>query len=471
MPAGSHPLGFGAVQSSSTRVSSPLATSFGFGNTAAAGPSTPTVTNPYAYPWASPHQQQAVSNTHYASSTTNPNPNPFAHAWARAGSSSSSSASASGSTSLHRAPSGASQTTYDPTLTSSHAKRRRSGSEDAIMERTEVEASPLAGRTMKRLRQARQTQSSSGSELTQEDEPDGDLGVLLASLPASTHLQILHALIASHPDLKPVIHALVPAPEISFAAQVLDEKAQRLVEAVPIGAHSHEEHRRPSRAAFGFGGSMTTTAAPPTATRASGTVSDGYIVNRLRGPLTEFTNVATTYLPYFTSRSTPTGDNKPTPTPAPTPTTAAPPPPHPSTSFQYLSHLTTLLITRIFPNIPSSALHSSSPDTLPQLSALTRTLTSAWQSWLAHISEHVNAHAGMYAASMAQGWITGIETLATQAERAVAERTVQGQGKLRGPADELARQMKALAVSWVEQVGWLIGRSVPQGEMNDRMDE
>lgn len=276
---------------------------------------------------------------------------------------------------------------------------------------------------------------------------------LVASLPSSTHLQILHALIAAHPDLKPVIHALVPPPEVSFATQVLDEKAQRLVEAVPIGAQPHEE-RRQVGAAYGFGSSKPP---PTTTTTTRGTVSDGYILNRLRSPMTEFSNVATTYLPYFITRS----GAKPSPTP----------PPHASTSFAYLSHLSTLIITRIFPIIPPTALHD--PTALVPLTALVRSVADAWESWLAHVSEHVNARAGMYAASMAQGWIAGIEGMAVQAERfdGGGDRQQAREGKATGPAELLARELRALAGEWVAQVGWLIGRSVPPGEMSDRMDE
>lgn len=174
--------------------------------------------------------------------------------------------------------------------------------------------------------------------------------------------------------------------------------------------------------------------------------------------MTEFANVATTYLPYFITRP----GAKPSPTPHP----------HASTSFAYLSHLSTLIITRIFPITPPTALHD--PTALPPLAALVRSVVDAWASWLAHVSEHVNARAGMYAASMAQGWITGIEGMAAQAERFVAQPSGAGQageGKASGPAAVLAREMRALAGAWVAQVGWLIGRSVPRGEMSDRMDE
>lgn len=286
---------------------------------------------------------------------------------------------------------------------------------------------------------------------------------MVASLPSSTHLQILHSLIASHPDLKPVIHALVPPPEVSFAIQVLDEKVQRIVEAVPIGAHvatatPQTSTARPIGAAFGFG---STRSAAPT----NGTVSDGYILNRLRIPLTEFTNVALTYLPYFiTARET---DKQPSP-----PTS----PPHPSISFQYLSHLTTLIITRIFPILPPTALHS--PPTLPPLDTLLTALATAWDTWLAHISDHVNARAGMYPASMAEGWIAGIETLTGQAERLFRSGKPSAQGPdpttKPGPAERLAKQLRMLGNEWVRQVGWLIGRSVgPGGDegMGDRMDE
>lgn len=349
------------------------------------------------------------------------------------------------------------------------------------MERGSVSPTPV-GRTMKRLRQGREAAEPSESREEQGNQGQADLGVLLgpsksltriitlanpivvASLPSSTHLQILHSLIASHPQLKPVIHALIPPPEVSFAIQVLDEKLERLVEAVPIGAHpvastSSTQPSRPVAASFGFGSTR--------ATATNGTVSDGYILNRLRIPLTEFTNVALTYLPYFI---TPRQTDKPPSSPT-----------HPSISFQYLSHLTTLIITRIFPLIPASALHPPTSSNLAPLDTLLAALEDAWDSWLAQVSEHVNAQAGMYAASMAQSWINGIESLAAQAERAALRSTSKPpsgmgtsvpQGK--NAVETLARGLRHLAREWVRQVGWLIGRSVaPTGEegMSDRMDE
>lgn len=343
-----------------------------------------------------------------------------------------------------------------------------------MMERGSVSPTPAAGRTMKRLRQGREVAESSERRDDQSVHGQADLGVLLgtsdlsrwiacanliyaASLPSSTHLQILHSLIASHPELKPTIHALIPPPEVSFAIQVLDEKLERLIEAVPIGAHpSSSAPTQPSRpvgASFGFGSSRPTT---------NGTVSDGYLLNRLRMPLTEFTNVALTYLPYFIA-----------------PRQTDKPPTHPSTSFQYLSHLTNIIITRILPIMPPST-----SATLAPLTTLLTALQNAWETWLAQISEHVNAHAGMYAASMAESWIQGIESLAAQAERLarpasppVASRsgnshTTGSESQGKGPADNLARGMRHLAREWVRQVGWLIGRSVRGGDDGgDRMDE
>lgn len=159
MPLGSHPLGFGAVQSSSTRVSSPLATSFGFGSTA--GPSTPTATSPYPHHWTSPHQQ--------TTSTASPhhNPNPFAHAFAR-----------TESYSASRTPREA--TPHEGTTTS-HAKRRRSPSDDSMMERGSVSPTPQ-GRTVKRLRQGREVSGeTSGRNEEHGSQSQPDLGVLLGT--------------------------------------------------------------------------------------------------------------------------------------------------------------------------------------------------------------------------------------------------------------------------------------------------
>lgn len=88
----------------------------------------------------------------------------------------------------------------------------------------------------------------------------------------------------------------------------------------------------------------------------------------------------------------------------------------------------------------------------------------------------------MYAASMAESWIQGIEALAAQAERLAhrpstttdthahssnVNRAAGEDGKT--PADALARGMRHLAREWVRQVGWLIGRS--SGDEGGRMDE
>jgi hypothetical protein len=181
-------------------------------------------------------------------------------------------------------------------------------------------------------------------------------------------------------------------------------------------------------------------------------------------PLTEFTTVALTYLPYFTPQ-----------------TTKPPSPPiHPSTSFRYLSHVTTLIITRIIPLIPTSA-HPS--PTLAPLDTLLHALQDAWDTWLANISQHVNADAGMYPASTAENWITTLESLASQAERLTTRRKpstgttdttlTSAVGKPPSPptaVDNLAHGLRQLAREWVRQVGWLIGRNGDEG-MGDRMDE
>lgn len=49
-----------------------------------------------------------------------------------------------------------------------------------MMERTSVSPTP-GGRTMKRLRQGREVQGSSGRAETEENEPEADLGVLLGT--------------------------------------------------------------------------------------------------------------------------------------------------------------------------------------------------------------------------------------------------------------------------------------------------
>lgn len=126
----------------------------------------------------------------------------------------------------------------------------------------------------------------------------------------------------------------------------------------------------------------------------------------------------------------------------------------------------------------------------------------------------MNVRAGMYAASMAREWIAGIEELrdaaAVLAARGAAEVEQQQEGgqnvgsasrhanninthtttttatskadymsSSAAVATTLARSLAQLADAWVEQVGWLIGRSPgvasrlgqEGGMMVDRMDE
>ncbi|KAJ9118210.1 hypothetical protein QFC22_004116 [Naganishia vaughanmartiniae] len=378
-------------------------------------------------------------------------------------------------------------------------------------------------------------------EEEQGPEEEADLGVLLASLPSSTHLQILLSLLSSNPALKRAVLDLIPAPELEFAVKVLDEKCASLVGSVPVGAagvgaaatSTAAVRRAGNGASFGSGssthGSIGTVSS--SATTAGGTVSDGYILNRLRIPFADFVQVVLTYLPYFIGSSSPEGTSTGSASQALNGKSSTSegkgvvggrrqiPAPHPSITFQYLSHLTALLIQRILPILPASVLYSASspsqststPPQLPHLPILLRSLENAWRTWLERVSEHVNVRAGMYAASMAHEWISGIEELrdaavalvargpADQQERREAGQKVEAAGRLVGSnnishannttsgktdhlssssaATTLSHTLAQLADAWVEQVGWLIGRSPSGGQeagasmMVDQMDE
>ncbi|KAJ9099841.1 hypothetical protein QFC21_003843 [Naganishia friedmannii] len=608
---GNHPsVGFGGAgfgQAAGSKISSPLATSFGFNNAlTGTGFHSPHQQQQSQQAWTSPSLQQQ-----YTSSNT------FASAFASSSRSHQPqqplvSPSPARTVTQHRTTQSSAAEALDPSpalLSAQHqqhghagnaGKRRRSPSEDDSMDRSSpTPHTPLLSgttatngsstraattepsRTLKRARADPSTNSHSaanqyskpsaneadadgsrsrrdvrarrddersvvrvGERAEGEDmhgaEEEADLGVLLASLPSTTHLQILLSLLSSNPGLKRQVLDLIPAPELEFAVKVLDEKVGILVGAVPIGAagvgaagaatSATTVRKAGNSASFGFGSSPrhsdhTSSSATSIGTGgAAGTVSDGYILNRLRIPFTDFVQVVLTYLPYFIGSSpssssealttgTHNGNGSRASTTVGVASTAGRrqiPAPHPSITFQYLSHLTALLIQRVLPVLPASVLHSSfSSDAntpqqqLPHLPILLRALANAWRTWLQRVSEHVNVRAGMYAASMAHEWIAGIEELRDAAAVLVArgpaeeqqqQETVRKVGNVNvassttttstadhlssssSAATTLASSLAQLGDQWVVQVGWLIGRSPPGGGqdggmMVDWMDE
>ena len=104
----------------------------------------------------------------------------------------------------------------------------------------------------------------------------------IASLPPTTHLQILLSLLESQPTLRSSILSLVPSLDVQFCVDDLQAKARAVVAAVPLGASMGVGMVRSGSGLFGAGRSTFDQG------RNAGAMSEGYALNRLRAPTNEF---------------------------------------------------------------------------------------------------------------------------------------------------------------------------------------
>lgn len=84
----------------------------------------------------------------------------------------------------------------------------------------------------------------------------------LALLPSTSLLPILTSLIQQNPSLKPNVLALIPSPSLPTALEALRLAEQNVMNAVPVGWH-----------------------------KAGGTVSEIYVVGRVKDPVGEVTSL------------------------------------------------------------------------------------------------------------------------------------------------------------------------------------
>ncbi|KAG8856582.1 hypothetical protein FRB96_006342 [Tulasnella sp. 330] len=342
-------------------------------------------------------------------------------------------------------------------------KRRRQVDEqedDAAMERSPSPADrPVRKLGAKKLRQTPLARSSSGVGMSenrngpQDGEDDVDVGSLLASLPPSSLLPLLTSLVEKKPELKPIILSLIPRPTLETAIHALSEGARRLREAYPYSLPSNNNHNAAS-AGFGFGSSSSTAgnSVQPAGMRES------YIRTRLRQPVRDFTKLFLSYMSYFSSTPTITSTvntNAGGSTQSSVvglgaePLQKQPPtvPLHPTETFTFL-HALTLQLLRLPPLTLAEFARPSENIVFPRLQA-------EWTAWIQKIDDDVNKWGGMYRDEVVKGWERGLDELLTAEESAVQQ---QNQPGVVSASTGGYIGIKAIRNSWVQRVGWLIGR-------------
>lgn len=265
-----------------------------------------------------------------------------------------------------------------------------------------------------------------GTEVKSEME-DVDVGVLLASVPQSSLLPLLNALINDNPSLKPKVISLMPRPSIGAVTSALTAAYQKVQGAYPystsggstFGGSGFVSSFQPTPAgSFGFGlgfGSVSSSH-----TTGSQQPRDSYARARLRQPLADFITTVLSYLPYFsltpaTSASSASASSKQQP--------------HAGETFTFL-HQAAHYALQLLPLFGGP---TPPPSNLVDLINRLHTELAAWSQ---AVGDHVNKNGGMFGSEMVQAWSRGLDELA----------------QLGG------EQWERLRNDWVQHSGWLIGR-------------
>ncbi|GJJ09447.1 hypothetical protein Clacol_003670 [Clathrus columnatus] len=287
---------------------------------------------------------------------------------------------------------------------------------DDAMDRSPTPERPKRG-PLKRLRvdesskeNLKELQEHKANRVTAVNS-DVDIGVLLASLPQQSLLPLLMSLLREQPNLKPILLSLIPRPTLQIALQVLVEASKALRDAYPYSTPQSRVHSEPD--SQHGPGSYTRQVSHSSVMEPSSVMRESYVLSRLRPHITEFITTCFSYLPYFSFLpSSPSGNQS---------MSAARP--HPTETFTFLSTLMSHIFSQ--PQLTQNEL----------LNQLMPRLLQEWKAWLDRIDTVVNRAGGMFSAEIALTWDRNLDDFA---EKHVG--------------------MKEIRHSWIDKVGWLVGK-------------
>ncbi|ORX36078.1 hypothetical protein BD324DRAFT_630074 [Kockovaella imperatae] len=247
-------------------------------------------------------------------------------------------------------------------------------------------------KVMKRFRS--EAGPSTGTDASQTQ----DVGVLLATLPPSSHLDILMGIVRRHPALASEILAELPQPDLDECVNQLDKILSRI--------------RRKTSA---------------------GVADPARVWPRIQDDVSAYCRTASTYVSFFSSSS---------------------PSPDPGTMQALLFTITSEVYT-LLQLVPSDVAASNSVATLLELG---KVLVSTWTNWVNGIATEVNQRGGMYPRSLVEGWVANIESLANwQSTRSLSSfgHPVLGTHPL---VESFKSALQTTLETFINEVGWLIDR-------------
>jgi hypothetical protein len=234
-----------------------------------------------------------------------------------------------------------------------------------------------------------------------------------ASLPKDALLAILTSLIGQHPNLKPVVTALIPPPSLDAFHAALALLEKRVIDSVPRGSG----------------------------------VRDEYVWNRVRGPLDDYVTEARTFLNAFVppaAASVPTEDVA-----------------HPTTIFTFLAALTASY-RRIEVHLPRGPSADAGPHYRvapndPLASHLLPALFNAWHTFATRLAHSLNAQGRILSAETVRSWFRTLDAL--------CEPTL-------GHGESAARRAcEGVRERLVREVGWTVGVRPVATRRDDAMDD
>lgn len=219
------------------------------------------------------------------------------------------------------------------------------------------------------------------------------------------------SLLRQQPSLKPILLSLIPRPTLAAALQVLTDASKTLRDAYPYSmpqsrTNSEFESHHDSN-------SFAREVSQSSAVERSSAMRESYVLSRLRPHISEFMATCFSYLPYFSLLPSSSSANL----------SSSGLKPHPTETFTFLSALMSHILSQ--PQVAQSEL----------LAQLMPRLLQEWKAWLDRTDAIVNREGGMFSAETAQTWDRNLDDLA---EKHVG--------------------MKEIRHSWIDKVGWLVGK-------------
>ncbi|TIA91773.1 hypothetical protein E3P99_00928 [Wallemia hederae] len=280
-------------------------------------------------------------------------------------------------------PSSSFNTPTKPQLHKKSSKKREfNDEEDTKMLITDEDTENRPVRTLKKVKSTINTKSdNSNSE-------EADIGVLLASLPHQSLLSLMNNVINQEPSVKQLIMNKIPQPSLSTYINALNESTAKVINCIPIGQ---------SRSI--------------------------YTISRLKVPLTDWTKVVSTYLPFFTSSNVHVVDKFMAIQP---------------TTLQFVKVLSQL------PPLPSDQVPKS-------LSLVWDKLRLHWSQWFNQVDDIVNKDGGMFSSSIVHTWAKGLDETCQHSNTST---------KPQGFNYSCQMDLLNLRQNWESRLGWLIGKDI-----------